>query len=472
MSKLQEQQLQTELSAAAVIKEQLTAVTDDFMRKYEDEGARQFAKAAHSSTDNALEGMLKARTADDFLLHEKRLSALLKTLKKKSDLPDNLDDSLTNYRFYRYLMSLLGALHTHNSDTILARQPQWFCEHPSHDEWEQRLNQLKHLKNENELEITKGKLFEEVLKKDAGMDLANLASLAVIERQVRAFSKQRLSELKPNKRWKHFLQDAAWMGLGLGLVITSSVLGLAFPFLAIPGIVLGAAVVGYSVIDFIKQSKEVYSQLYPEDKSALVTQEFIENLEKEYGESLPDVDFKALVKQQLADDKKWSLEKTLVIGLGYGSSATGLALAVAGMAFLFPGLGVPLAVIIAVTVTALAVISFSSVLLGFKTYRENAEYNARQSEMKQSIIEDNQLISAISLSPVDKSEPSSTAKLFQKGIAHAVEEEPQSVLPDEPSQNGQMFQNNQNQTPAGPENVAETENEGDSESEGENQRPH
>ncbi|WP_133138973.1 hypothetical protein [Legionella genomosp. 1] len=470
MSKSQEQHLQEELSAAAVIKEQLTAITDDFMRKYEDEGARQFAKVAHSSTDNALEGMLKARTADDFLLHEKRLSALLKSLKKKSDLPDNLDDSLANYRFYRYLMSLLGAVHTHNSERILARQPQWFCDHPAHEEWQQRLTQLSHLKNENELEITKGKLFEEVLKKDAGMDLANLASLAVIERQVRAFSKQRLSELKPNKRWKHFLQDAAWMGLGLGLVITSSVLGLAFPFLAIPGIVLGAAVVGYSVIDFIKQSKEVYSELYPEDKSALVTQEFIENLEKEYGESLPDVAFGALVKQQLADDKKWSLEKTLVIGLGYGSSATGLALAVAGMAFLFPGLGVPLAMIIAVTVAALAVISFSSVLLGFKAYRENAEYNARQSEMKQSIIEDNQLISEVSLSPVGKSEPSSTAKLFQKGIAQAVEEEPQPVLADGHQQNEPANQNSENEKDSEPVNVAGREDDG--ESEGEKQRPH
>lgn len=280
MSNSQEQQLHRELSSAAVIKEQLTAITDDFQRKYKDEGARQFAELAHASTDEALDGMLSAKTMDNFLLHEKRLSNLLKNLKKKSNLPDNLEDSLASYRFYRHLMSVLGALRLENAEPLLKHQPQWFIEDLQYQEWEPRLNQLAKLKNENELEVLKSKFFEEILKKDSRMDLANLASLAVMERQIRAFSKQRMAELKQSKKWQHFLQDAGWMGLGLGLVITSSVFGIAFPFLAIPGLVLGAAVVGYSVIDFIKQSREVYSELYPEDKGSHITQEFIEQLKK------------------------------------------------------------------------------------------------------------------------------------------------------------------------------------------------
>ncbi|WED42110.1 hypothetical protein [Legionella cardiaca] len=386
--------LRLELTAALIIEHQIKAITNDLIDKNSSAETKQLQQKILIAVQESIKGMLHADSKEIFLLQQQRFNQLMTNLKAKLALEGDLEKPLEDFRFFHYLHGLLLEVTT-NEVKSLQDLPAWFVEHPYFEQWRKQLDSLKNETDPKQFEAQRTLLIEDLLIRESYQDLANLASVTLIEQNAQLLADTRLSYLKETDRRKKLLTDVLWMGLGTLLVVGAAVLSIAFPPLIIPGLVLGAAVLGYGAIDFAKQSAGLYEEFHAkslgERQVSPATMEEVEQLES----ILNDPAKSDFVGRQQLDKKYWSTEEKWVKGAGYVASLTGFALAIAAFALIVPGVGVPIAAVIAVAALSLAVAAFAGGLLGFKIFREQQHQQKMQSQIEEKMTNDEEMVAQI-----------------------------------------------------------------------------
>ncbi|STX41356.1 Uncharacterised protein [Legionella donaldsonii] len=399
-----QQALKQELTAALIIHDQLVAMTQDIAANYHSDQTQELQKRILDIAGQSLKGMLHADSADAFTMHQNRLSRLLTTIKEKLALEGDFDQALEDYRFFHYIHRALRNVSLKTGKDFLGDLPRWFKSHPYYNHWQEKLVQLTAQEKAAAFESYKKGLIEELFIKESYQDLANIASLALIEKNSRLLSELRLSYLDGANHRKKLFTDLGWMGLGVLLVAAATVLGLAFPLLVVPGFVVGAAVLGYGVIDFSKESANLYSEIYnrPLGDREISAETLVElrHLENQ----IDGFEVEPFIANQDLLAEQWSTEKKWMKGAGYAASFAGFALAFAGLAFLIPGVGVPIAAVLIVTVLAAVITAVAALLIGVKIMRERQELQKRREEVDKQTESDDRLLAEVDLGMLKPSE--------------------------------------------------------------------
>lgn len=402
--KFNQQALKQEFTAALIIHNQLIAITEDMAANYRSDQTQELQKKILAIAEQSIKGMLHANSKEVFIMQQNRLIRLLKNIKEKLTLEGDFDQALEDYRFFHHLHRTLRNVTLKTNQDMHSDLSPWFQRHPYYGNWREKLVQLAEQEKAAAFESYKKKLLEELLIKESYQDLANLASLALIEKNTRLLADLRLSYLEEVNNQKKLFTDLAWMGLGVLLIAAATVLGLAFPLLLIPGFIVGAAVLGYGVIDFAKESANFYSEIHNKqvgDRAASAeTIVELQTLEKQ----ISGFDTEQFIASQELMAEQWSTEERWIKGAGYAASFAGFALAFAGFAFLIPGIGVPVAAVLIVTVLAAVVVALAALLIAVKIMRERKELQHLQQEVDKHIENDELMLAQVDLEMLKPSE--------------------------------------------------------------------
>lgn len=383
-----------ELTSALIIEHQLQALTNDLFNKNSSPQAKSLQNKILLAAQESIKGMLYAESQEVFLLEQKRFNVLISNLKEKLALDGDLQGVLSDYRFFHQLQDLLRETTAENHKDLTKSLPAWFKEHPHYVNWQEELQFLEQEKNPRIFETHRKMLLDDLATQDPYQDFANLTALSLIEQNSRVLSDTRLSYLKSTDGRKKLLKDVAWLGLGAALIVTASVLSIAFPPLIIPGIIIGSAVIGYGTIDFANQSASLYADLQTslgEREVSPATKQEIENLQK----TLNHTSKNHFLERQQHYEKEWSDEAKLIKGAGYGASFLGLSLGIMALVLVFPALGVPLAAVAVVAALSLAAIALAGGILGLKVYREQKHQQQIQTQLENKITSDENLVNEI-----------------------------------------------------------------------------
>ncbi|MDI9819375.1 MULTISPECIES: hypothetical protein [unclassified Legionella] len=395
--------LERELTVATNIYHQIHAITQDIVDNYRPTNeAVALQKNLLLIAKEAMQGMLGADSKETFLMHQKRLDQLIASLKNHLDLQGDLNNLLDKYRFFNKLHQFLQQVNLDNRTKLTEALPAWFKKHALFKDWNEELDLLVNQSDKTKFESHRNAWIKALLEKESYQNLANFASMALVEQNTRLLADSRLSYLKEANSHKKLLKDVAWMGGGVLLIAAAAVLGLAFPPLVIPGLVLGAAVLGYGAVDFSKESAELYSEFKTKELGA---REFANIHDKANGNKKPH-----------PGEAKW------IKGAGYAASFAGLGLAMAALALIIPGIGIPLAAVIAVTVASLAIAGVTAGILGFKTYHEQKSLQTEQAKVDRQITED-----AIVFKKIDEMEVRHHLSSMAKVMKIEMEESKQSL---------------------------------------------
>ncbi|KTC81616.1 EI24 domain-containing protein [Legionella brunensis] len=387
--------LKRELAAVLIIEHQLHAITDDIIAKNPSEEAKQLQSKILIATQESLRAMLNAESREIFLIQQKRFNQLITNLKERLVLDEDLESILEDYRFFNHLLQFLRDATIANTKELNENLPSWFKDHSYYPHWKVELDFLEKESNPRIYDAHKKILIEDLVANESYQDLANMISMSLIEQNNQLLADTRLSYLKETNNRKKLLIDIAWIGVGALLVATAAVLGLAFPPLIIPGLVLGAVVLGYGAVDFVKQSTDLYrgSQELSlgERKIAPDTLAEIEALEN----TLHDPAKSNFIARQLLEKKHWSREANLIKGAGYTASIAGFVLAITALALIIPGVGVPIAAVIVVTALSLAVAVFAASLLAVRVFREQQHQQNLNTHIDEKIADDEKIMTEV-----------------------------------------------------------------------------
>lgn len=415
--------LKKELTAALIIQNQLHALTEDMVVQYpSSKESKALQSKIHTAAEQAIEGMLHAETKEIFIAHQRRLDHLVAHLQKKLALWGDLDKALLEYRFTLQIQRLLHDMTIENKAED-QKLPEWFSKHQYYDSWKKKLEDLRGLSDAEAFDNYKKELQDNLMLMQSQQNLANLASLALIKQNSRTLSDIRFSYLPETNDRKEIFTDLAWIATGAVLVTVAAVLGFAFPALLIPGIVIGAAVLGYGAFDFARENVELLSELQGNEIGERVvakdTAKELEALEHQ----IPGFEKGKFLERQGLQVKEWSTEKKIQRGLGYSIAFAGLALGVAGLLAVIPGVGIPLAGLIAITVLAATVCVLATALWGYKVAREQEKLNAEEKGVKEEMAADERMISEADLGLHKDSQLSSSAKI----ILHELDASKQNI---------------------------------------------
>lgn len=409
--------LKQELSAALIIQNQLRALTNDMVDRYPSDSTKELQKNSLVSAELAIKGMLQVDTKEAFVIQQKRMDNLVARLKGKLALEGDLDKALADYRFFHHLHQVILKSTLENTKNMDVYLPKWFMFNPDHADWEQKLNHLRSLVDKKTFEDYKKELIKELLQQESELNLASLSSLALIEQNSRILAETRLSYLKAANDRKKILTELAWMFAGGLLVAAAAVLGVFFPPLVIPGLVIGIAVLGYGVIDFAKENAQLVAKINNiEFGERVPSTQTLEELQA-FDQKISGLETSKFLDRQNLHERHWSSEKKWLMSLSYTLSFAGLAFAFAGLAFLFPALGIPLAVIIAVSVLAVVVTTLATVIWGIKVVHEQQALQEMQQEVNKRVAEDDKMINEAILVTDNPYELSSTARVMKIELA-------------------------------------------------------
>ncbi|KTD38004.1 hypothetical protein [Legionella oakridgensis] len=406
--------LERELTSALIIKHQLQHMLTDFEHHFPGEQSAKIKEEIMNSADDSIKGMLHAENKESFVLQEKRLNHLVEQLKEKFGLKEKKSEAaLSSYRLLYVVLRGLKETNYERKDQLstIWSDCDWCKEHPEYPSWVEQLNDLQRQNNEHDFEQRKSELLAKILNDISERKLDSLSALALVEQNMQLLSETRLSYLKESQSRSKLMKSMGWVGLGVLLVAGATVAALAFPVVAIPGIILGGAVVGYGAIDFAKKSANFYTKastvpIGSREEDAQ-TRAHLQGLADQLGVDLP----KFIEKQQVREEKK-SNEKKWVKRLGMAASFTGLALGIAALAAALPFIGMPLAAVVVIAVISLAVAALTTTLLAYRARKKQTEWKREKQEVEQQITEDNKLMDEVSLREQARERLDSTAKII------------------------------------------------------------
>lgn len=430
---LNQEALEREFTSALIIKDQIQAVLDSALEPYKDkEKNRTLKDQMMHAVNKSLQGMLQADSHEALMLHEKRLRELVTNIREKFALQNSSAAALADYRFNHANLRLLHKINFKDREHIIKEIASLSHEHIDFPQWQKNFTELASQQSEADFSTLKERLVTQLMKQESEGNLANFASLSLVEESINSLNNTRLSYLEETNRKSRLLKDAAWILLGVGLVTAASVLAIAFPLLVIPGLVVGGVVAGYGAIDLAQQATELNSEieqhkLLSRKMSTENGNEFRMNMAVKLG--IQDVD--DFLKQQQSKHEGMSREKKLFRGLAIGSSFSALALGVAALALTIPVLGAPVAAVIAIAVASIALVSFIAGLVGFKQFREEKKLKESKSWVAQQIAEDKKIIDSMQLELSSKPELSSMAKIEKATGVKEMQQTNQNLLEEE-----------------------------------------
>ncbi|WP_133130453.1 hypothetical protein [Legionella yabuuchiae] len=262
---------------------------------------------------------------------------------------------------------------------------------------------------------------------------------------------------KANNKRRLFL-DAGWMSAGVGLIVAASVLAIAFPWLLVPGIVIGAAILGYGTVDFSKATAELYMESkYPELGERTLSEERKSKLQA-LEQEMKDFSVTSLIAEHQHQQNKERQEKRFFSRLGTGLSFTGLLLAFTSLAVIFvPVLAIPIVGVVLLAVASVATAIAAVSVLAAAHNKEKLLLKQAELEFEQATRNDEALISEVSQSLI----PADNAAIILKKHSdeHLRETDyASSVTPIE--------SNSSLSEVSSPTDEVESESEGDSDAEG------
>lgn len=216
------------------------------------------------------------------------------------------------------------------------------------------------------------------------LDIADTDNLKQLNDDIKEFVETKKIYLTPKASLGRRLGDVAWLTGGILLLAATAVFGIAFPFLSVPAIVLGAGVLAYSTLDISKEFAHLISHI---------------SMPKLFG-----------TKKPLSTKQK--IEKGAVMT----ASTLGFGLAVVGVLAVIPALAFPPIVPV---VMAIAAIGISASLLGRalfkwrKAKKKVAHSRNNANQMRQDI---KPTLETIKLRPTVDLTTGSIAKI-EKGLA-------------------------------------------------------
>ncbi|QRN03263.1 hypothetical protein GH742_04930 [Legionella sp. MW5194] len=382
-----------ELTAALIIRNQLRAILDDSGSHLKTLAAKGAVNELRERIDQALVALLHAKSREEYALQQKRFNLLLDQFKDVMQLEGDVELALKDFRFFHHVHQTLKLATVENRGTLLERFAEKFQDDPDFDLWCRHLAALQSLPK-SQFEAQKKALLDGLVAETTYLDLGNLAAMGLIERNVHLLADTRLAYLKETNNRKSLMKDIGWIGLGIGLVTAAAVLAIAFPVLAVPGIVVGSIVMGYGIIDFAKESVELYSELTEEEKGELSLD--VEDELKSLEDDIQDMDVEGFLRKQPYAHHEWSTEKKWVKGLGYAASFAGFALGLVALAFVLPGVAVPAAAVIAVTAVAVGIAALAGAVLGYKVLSEQKKLKEAEQAMQHDMIKDSETLDSVS----------------------------------------------------------------------------
>ncbi|KTC99445.1 hypothetical protein [Legionella erythra] len=407
---LDEDLTKQELTAALIIRNQLKAILNDSSSQCKSPAAKQAVKQLHEQIDEGLVALLHAKSREEYRLQQKRFNRLLEQFKEVMRLEGDMELALKDFRFFHHVHQTLKQATFANRETLIDVFSEKFQDDPDFDLWRRHFATLQTLPVD-QFETQKHALLDGLVVETTYLDLGNLAAMGLIERNAQILADTRLTYLKETNNRKSLLKDIGWIGLGIGLVTAAAVLAIAFPVLAVPGIVVGSIVMGYGIIDFAKESVELYSELTEEEKGGLSpdAEDELKSLEND----IEDMDVDGFLQKQPHAHHAWSSEKKWVKGLGYAASFAGFALGIVALAFVLPGVAVPAAAIIAVTAVAVGIAALAGAVLGYKVFSEQKKLKDAEQTLQQDILHDTEALDNVSDHLLDASF-SSDARMSQR----------------------------------------------------------
>lgn len=382
-----------ELTAALIIRNQLRAILDDSGSHLKTAAARKAVKQLQERIDQGLVALLHAKSREEYELQQKRFNLLLDQFKEVMQLEGDVELALKDFRFFHHVHQTLKLATIENRGALLERFAEKFQDDPDFDLWCRHFEALQSLPP-SQFEAQKKALLDGLVAETTYLDLGNLAAMGLIERNAQLLADTRLSYLKETNNRKSLLKDIGWIGLGIGLVTAAAVLAIAFPVLAVPGIVVGSIVMGYGIIDFAKESVELYSELTEEEKDGLSLD--VEDELKSLENDIEDMDVEGFLRKQPHAHHEWSTEKKWVKGLGYAASFAGFALGIVALAFVLPGVAVPAAAVIAVTAVAVGIAALAGAVLGYKVFNEQKKLKEAEQAMQHDVVKDTETLDSVS----------------------------------------------------------------------------
>lgn len=407
---LDEDLTKQELTAALIIRNQLKAILNDSSSQCKSPAAKQAVKQLQERIDDSLVALLHAKSRGEYQLQQKRFNLLLEQFKEVMQLEGDMELALKDFRFFHHVHQTLKQATFATRESLVDVFAEKFQDDPDFDLWCRHFATLQTL-SADQFEAQKKALLDGLVAETTYLDLGNLAAMGLIERNAKILADTRLIYLKETNDRKSLLKDIGWIGLGIGLVTAAAVLAIAFPVLAVPGIVVGSIVMGYGIIDFAKESVELYSELTEEEKGGLSpdAEDELKNLEND----IADMDVDGFLQKQPHAHHAWSSEKKWVRGLGFSASFAGFALGIVALAFVLPGVAVPAAAVIAVTAVAVGIAALAGAVLGYKVASEQKKLKEAEQTLQQDILHDAQVLDNVSDHLLDTSF-SSDARMSQR----------------------------------------------------------
>lgn len=431
LEQFNQEALHRELTSALIIRHQMQAIMDDIYERQPTKEVKRLTDHIIVTVDDTLKGMLKADSQEVLQHHTQRMQSLLKQVRSKLGAEEGgsalLSASLADYRFLHVLLRTIRDTDYKNAHEILDKLPSWCKDNeqfPAFSTWKKRLEELSQMATEQAYDEYKERIITHIVDELSKPNVANLASLSLVQENARLLTETRQTYLKSINKRRDLMQDAGWVGLGAGLVIAASVLALAFPALLLPGIIVGAVTLGYGVMDFAKTNKEIYDENKTQKLgSRKLAEETREQLQK-LGDALDHFDVDDFLKNKQLEQEGASDEKKRLSGISFGLSFSGMALAVAALAVVIPGVGAPLALVIAFAVASLAVAGVTLGFLGYKNMKKQKELTHLAQEQKEKTATDEEIVEALPDQEKSQISLSSTAAIIKEEMVSRDLKEP------------------------------------------------
>lgn len=434
LEQFNQEALHRELTSALIIRHQMQAIMGDIYERQPTEDVKQSTDKIIVAVDDILKSMLKADSQEVVQHHTQRMQSLLKQVRTKLGEEEGdsalLSTSLADYRFLQVLVRTIRKTDFENAKNILEQLPAWCKDaqtYPAFNTWKKSLEELSHMSSEPAYQEHKEKILTHIVNELSKPNVANLASLSLVQENVRRLTETRQTYLKSSNKQRDLLQDAGWVSLGAGLVIAGSVLSFAFPALLLPGIVVGAVALGYGVMDFAKTNKEIYDERKTQKLGRGTLAEKTRAKLKELGESLSDFDVDDFLKKKQLDEAHASDEEKNLSGISFGISFSGVALAAAGLAVVIPGVGAPLALLIALAVASSVVAGSAYGFLNHKNTIKQKELTHIAQEQEGKAAQDKKEVDALPDQEQYQISLSSTAAIIKAEMANRHLKEPPPI---------------------------------------------
>lgn len=384
IDKHNQQILETEYSAALIIRDRLAMIIDDLSL---DDALK---KEIVDKCDLTLKAMLYAENKEELILQQKRLSNLLSKLKIEADKSnDELTMTMQQFRFYQHIHTLLRKSKYNNFKDLYGKLPPGCTEVDKFKQWRIKLNELTLTNTERSFTQQKKQLLSELdLEFKDVLNNKTASSFVLIEDNIQVLNRCRQSYLEEVGDLFRIRAKMAWVFIDFAILITATVLGLAFPILGVPILALAIGSLTYATIDFTKNTLDLYSE---NNQQPLGNRELKERTKQKLRDKLQkklDIDVDALLDRHLISDEAWLTEKKWLERLSYAVCIVGVVLAIVGIsALLFP-LGITFTAVIVGTFLSILVPTIGASIFAWQVFKQRQRLEEISNQIDQTIEQD------------------------------------------------------------------------------------